>query len=153
MGRNSFTLAPGQPGVRVRNVRGNSGPKSLCLCLFLSSLKLIQISFFVVRLYIYIYMRVCVCVSLTQPQLSAVMLEETPLSSKNKLPFMIPNPTEQTAEGWVAPQNTVFSYPKLYGPTTQMPSPTRNAVLEGRIPGNRRQDPCYATRRHHTTRK
>ena len=32
MGRNFLT--PGHPGVRVRNVRGNSGPKSLCLCCF-----------------------------------------------------------------------------------------------------------------------
>ena len=36
MGRNFLT--PGHPGVRVRNVRGKSGPKSLCLCCF-SSLK------------------------------------------------------------------------------------------------------------------
>ena len=28
-------LTPGHPGVRVRNVRGKSGPKSLCLCCFL----------------------------------------------------------------------------------------------------------------------
>ena len=27
-------LTPGHPGVRVRNVRGNSGPQSLCLCCF-----------------------------------------------------------------------------------------------------------------------
>ena len=32
-------LTPGHPGVRVRNVRGKSGEKSLCLC-FLSSLML-----------------------------------------------------------------------------------------------------------------
>ena len=32
MGRNFLT--PGHPGVRVRNVRGKSGPKSLCLCCF-----------------------------------------------------------------------------------------------------------------------
>ena len=32
MGRNFLT--PGHPGVRVRNVRGKSGPKSLCLCFF-----------------------------------------------------------------------------------------------------------------------
>ena len=32
MARNFLT--PGHPGVRVRNVRGNSGPKSLCLCCF-----------------------------------------------------------------------------------------------------------------------
>ena len=31
-GRNFLT--PGHPGVRVRNVRGKSGPKSLCLCCF-----------------------------------------------------------------------------------------------------------------------
>ena len=31
VGRNFLT--PGHPGVRVRNVRGKSGPKSLCLCL------------------------------------------------------------------------------------------------------------------------
>ena len=30
VGRNFLT--PGQPGVRVRNVRTKSGPKSLCLC-------------------------------------------------------------------------------------------------------------------------
>ena len=36
VGRNLLT--PGHPGVRVRNVRGKSGPKSLCLCCF-SSLK------------------------------------------------------------------------------------------------------------------
>ena len=30
MGRNFLTK--GRPGVRVRNVRGKSGPKSLCLC-------------------------------------------------------------------------------------------------------------------------
>ena len=29
-------LFPGHPGVRVRNVRGKSGPKSLCLCCFSS---------------------------------------------------------------------------------------------------------------------
>ena len=33
VGRNFLTL--GHPGVRVRNVRGKSGPKSLCLCCFL----------------------------------------------------------------------------------------------------------------------
>ena len=32
VGRNFLT--PGHSGVRVRNVRGNSGPKSLCLCCF-----------------------------------------------------------------------------------------------------------------------
>ena len=32
VGRNFLT--PGHPGVRVGNVRGNSGPKSLCLCCF-----------------------------------------------------------------------------------------------------------------------
>ena len=32
VGRNFLT--PGHPGVRVRNVRGTSGPKSLCLCCF-----------------------------------------------------------------------------------------------------------------------
>ena len=32
MGRNLLTQ--GRPGVRVRNVRGKSGPKSLCLCCF-----------------------------------------------------------------------------------------------------------------------
>ena len=32
VGRNFFT--PGHPGVRVRNVRGKSGPKCLCLCCF-----------------------------------------------------------------------------------------------------------------------
>ena len=32
MGRNFLTQ--GHPGVRVRNVRGKSGPKSLCLCCF-----------------------------------------------------------------------------------------------------------------------
>ena len=32
MGRNFLTQ--GRPGVRVRNVRGKSGPKSLCLCCF-----------------------------------------------------------------------------------------------------------------------
>ena len=32
MGRNFLT--PGHPGVRVRNVRGKSCPKSLCLCCF-----------------------------------------------------------------------------------------------------------------------
>ena len=32
VGRNFLT--PGHPGVRVRNVRGKSGPKSLCLCCF-----------------------------------------------------------------------------------------------------------------------
>ena len=37
MGRNFSTQ--GRPGVRVRNVRGKSGPKSLCLCCF-SSLSL-----------------------------------------------------------------------------------------------------------------
>ena len=31
-GRNFLT--PGHPGVRVKNVRGKSGPKSLCLCRF-----------------------------------------------------------------------------------------------------------------------
>ena len=31
-GRNFLTQ--GRPGVRVRNVRGKSGPKSLCLCCF-----------------------------------------------------------------------------------------------------------------------
>ena len=34
MGRNFLTL--GHPGVRVRNVLGKSGPKSLCLCCFSS---------------------------------------------------------------------------------------------------------------------
>ena len=33
-GRNFLTQ--GRPGVRVRNVRGKSGPKSLCLCCFSS---------------------------------------------------------------------------------------------------------------------
>ena len=33
LGRNFST--PGHPGVRVRNVRGKSGPKNLCLCCFL----------------------------------------------------------------------------------------------------------------------
>ena len=33
MGRNFLTQ--GRPGVRVRNVRGRSAPKSLCLCCFL----------------------------------------------------------------------------------------------------------------------
>ena len=33
VGRNFLT--PGHPGVRVRNVRGKSGPKCLCLCCFL----------------------------------------------------------------------------------------------------------------------
>ena len=37
MGRNFLT--PGHPGVRVRNVRGKSGPKSLCLCCFSSRMK------------------------------------------------------------------------------------------------------------------
>ena len=37
MGRDFLTQ--GRPGVRVRNVRGKSGPKSLCLCCFFSSLK------------------------------------------------------------------------------------------------------------------
>ena len=37
MGRNFLT--PGHPGVRVRNVRGKSGPKSLCLCCFSSLIK------------------------------------------------------------------------------------------------------------------
>ena len=32
VGRNFLT--PGHLGVRVRNVRGKSGPKSLCLCCF-----------------------------------------------------------------------------------------------------------------------
>ena len=32
-------LTPGHPGVRVRNVRGKSGPKSLCLCFNFSSLR------------------------------------------------------------------------------------------------------------------
>ena len=32
MGRNFLTQ--GRPSVRVRNVRGKSGPKSLCLCCF-----------------------------------------------------------------------------------------------------------------------
>ena len=32
VGRNFLT--PGHPGVRVRNVRGKSGPKSPCLCCF-----------------------------------------------------------------------------------------------------------------------
>ena len=32
VGRNFLT--PGHPGVRVRNVRAKSGPKSLCLCCF-----------------------------------------------------------------------------------------------------------------------
>ena len=36
VGRNF--LSPGHPGVRVRNVRGKFGPKSLCLCGFFSSL-------------------------------------------------------------------------------------------------------------------
>ena len=36
VGRNFLT--PGHPGVRVRNVRGKSGPKSLCLCCFFYSL-------------------------------------------------------------------------------------------------------------------
>ena len=31
--RRNFST-PGDPGVRVRNVRGKSGPKSLCLCCF-----------------------------------------------------------------------------------------------------------------------
>ena len=31
-------LTPGRPGVRVRNIRGQSGPKSLCLCCFFSLL-------------------------------------------------------------------------------------------------------------------
>ena len=35
MGRNFLTQ--GRPGVRVRNVRGKSGPKSLCLCCFFFS--------------------------------------------------------------------------------------------------------------------
>ena len=34
VGRNFLT--PGHPGVRVRNVRGKSGPESLCLCCFSS---------------------------------------------------------------------------------------------------------------------
>ena len=34
VGRNFLT--PGHPGVRVRNVCGKSGPKSLCLCFFSS---------------------------------------------------------------------------------------------------------------------
>ena len=34
-------LTPGHPGVRVRNVRGKSGPKSLCLCCFFFSPELI----------------------------------------------------------------------------------------------------------------
>ena len=34
MGRNFLTQ--GRPGARVRNVRGKSGPKSLCLCCFSS---------------------------------------------------------------------------------------------------------------------
>ena len=34
MGRNSLTQ--GRPGVRVRNVRGKSAPKTLCLCCFSS---------------------------------------------------------------------------------------------------------------------
>ena len=33
VGRNFLT--PGHPGVRVRNVRGKSGPKNFCLCCFL----------------------------------------------------------------------------------------------------------------------
>ena len=36
-GRNFLT--PGHSGVRVRNVRGKSGPKSLCLCCFSSPIK------------------------------------------------------------------------------------------------------------------
>ena len=32
VGRNFLT--PGHPGVRVKNVRRKSGPKSLCLCCF-----------------------------------------------------------------------------------------------------------------------
>ena len=36
VGRNFLT--PGHPGVRVRNVRGKSGPKSLCLCCFFAFL-------------------------------------------------------------------------------------------------------------------
>ena len=36
VGRNFLTA--GHPGVRVGNVRGKSGPKSLCLCVFFSSL-------------------------------------------------------------------------------------------------------------------
>ena len=36
MGRNFLT--PGNPGVRVRNVRGKSGPKSLCYYVVFSSL-------------------------------------------------------------------------------------------------------------------
>ena len=35
VGRNFLT--PGHPGVRVRNVRGKSGSKSLCLCCFFFS--------------------------------------------------------------------------------------------------------------------
>ena len=35
VGRNFLT--PWHPGVRVRNVRGKSGPKSLCLCCFFFS--------------------------------------------------------------------------------------------------------------------
>ena len=34
MGRNFWT--PGHQGVRVRNVRGKSGPKNVCLCCFFS---------------------------------------------------------------------------------------------------------------------
>ena len=34
MGRNFLTQ--GRPGIRVRNVHGKSGPKSLCLCCFSS---------------------------------------------------------------------------------------------------------------------
>ena len=34
VGRNFLT--PGHPGVRLRNVRGKSGPKRLCLCCFSS---------------------------------------------------------------------------------------------------------------------
>ena len=48
VGRNFLT--PGHSGVRVRNVRGKSGPKSLCLCCF-SSLTLIPLrARYVIRL-------------------------------------------------------------------------------------------------------
>ena len=39
-GRNFLT--PGHPGVRVRNVRGKSGPESLCLCCFSSLRSLVR---------------------------------------------------------------------------------------------------------------
>ena len=91
MGRNFLTQ--GRPGVRVRNVRGKSGPKSLCLCCFFFP------DFWVVFYFLKVSSaRICLCIYGPYPQYGRDFQEENsgkiPESALRAVPGI---PLESTA--------------------------------------------------------